>query len=75
MIKRQEETHIKPAACIEIKLSNAPAISKGLLHCIDDLKPKHKLIVKPQSETYTTQHGIQVTGLKSFLKEQLPLIQ
>jgi uncharacterized protein len=66
---------IKPVACIEIKLSNAPAIPKGLLHCIDDLKPKHKFMVTPQSETYTTQHDIQITGLKSFLKEQLPLIK
>lgn len=66
---------IKPVACIEIKMSNAPAISKGLLHCIDDLKPKHKLVVTPQSETYTAQHGIQVTGIKYFLEKQLPLIK
>ena len=66
---------IKPVACIEIKLSNAPAVSKGYLHCIDDLKPKYKGIITPQSETYTIQHGVQITGIKSFLKEQLPLIK
>ena len=66
---------IKPVACIEIKLSNAPTVSKGYLHCIDDLKPVYKGIVTPQSETYTAQHGVQVTGLKTFLKEQLPLIK
>jgi len=66
---------IKTVACIEIKRSNAPAISKGFLHCIDDLKPKHKLIITPQSETYTAQHEVQITGLHSFLKEQLPLIK
>ena len=64
-----------PAACIEIKLSNAPTVSKGYLHCIDDLKPKYKLIITPQSETYTAQHGVQITGIRSFLKEQLPLIK
>ena len=66
---------IKPVACIEIKLSNAPIVSKGYLHCIDDLKPVYKGVVTPQSETYTTQHGVPVTGLKTFLKEQLPLIK
>lgn len=66
---------IKPVACIEIKLTNVPAVSKGYLHCIDDLKPKHKLIITPQSETYIAQHGVQITGIKSFLKEQLPLIK
>jgi uncharacterized protein len=66
---------IKPVACIEIKRSNAPSISKGYLHCIDDMKPKHKLIVTPGSETYMSQHGVQITGIKSFLKEQLPLIK
>jgi len=66
---------IKPVACIEIKLSNAPALSKGFLHCIDDLQPKYKLVITPQSETYTAQHGVQITGINSFLKEQLPLIK
>lgn len=66
---------IKPVACIEIKLSSAPIVSKGYLHCIDDLKPAYKGIITPQSETYTAQHGVQVTGLKTFLKEQLPLIK
>ena len=66
---------IKPVACIEIKLGNAPTVSKGYLHCIDDLKPKYKLIITPQSETYTAQHGVQITGIRSFLKEQLPLIK
>ena len=66
---------IKPVACIEIKRSNAPVVSKGYLHCIDDLKPKHKLIITPQSDTYIAQHGVQVTGIRSFLKEELPLIK
>ncbi len=66
---------IKPVACIEIKRTNAPVVSKGYLHCIDDLKPKYKLIITPQSETYMGQHGVQVTGINYFLKEQLPLIK
>ncbi len=66
---------IKPLACIEIKMSNAPVVSRGFLHSIEDMKPKYKLIVTPQSETYTVQHGIQVTSIITFLKELLPLIK
>ncbi len=66
---------IKPVACIEIKRSNAPVVAKGFLHCIEDLQPNYKGIVTPESETYMAQHNVQVTGLQSFLKEQLPLIK
>jgi predicted AAA+ superfamily ATPase len=66
---------IKPVACIEIKLSNAPVISRGFMHCITDLKPKQKFIITPQSETYGIQENIIVTGITQFLKEQLPDIK
>lgn len=66
---------IRPVACIEIKRSNAPVVSKGFLHCIEDLQPIYKGIVTPESETYTAQHDVQITGLQTFLKEQLPLIK
>jgi len=66
---------IKPVACIEIKLSNAPVISRGFMHCIADLKPKRKFIITPQSETYDIQENITVTGITQFLKEQLPDIK
>jgi predicted AAA+ superfamily ATPase len=66
---------MKPVACIEIKRSNAPVVSKGFLHCIEDLQPAYKGIVTPESETYIAQQDVQVTGLQTFLKEQLPLIK
>ncbi|WP_285055250.1 ATP-binding protein [Pedobacter ginsengisoli] len=58
---------ITPVICIEIKLSNVPAVSKGFLNCIEDLLPKHSYIIVPESETFTTTHGITVTGLNDFL--------
>jgi len=66
---------IKPIACIEIKLSNAPVISKGFMHCIDDLKPKNKFIITPESEKYPMRENIIVTSLRRFLKEELPAIK
>ena len=40
-----------------------------------DLKPKHKFIITPQSETYGIQENIIVTSITQFLKEQLPDIK
>ena len=62
---------IKPVACIEIKLSNAPVVSKGFISCIQDLKPDYKFIITPQSETYPTSNDIIVMSLHDFLKNWL----
>ncbi len=62
---------ITPVACIEIKLSNAPVVSKGFMSCVQDLEPKYKFIITPQSDTYVTSNGVTVTSLKSFLKDAL----
>ncbi|RDC57057.1 ATP-binding protein [Pedobacter chinensis] len=66
---------IAPIACIEIKLSNAPTVSKGFVNCTQDLEPKHKYIITPKSETYTTLNDIVVTNLRHFLFNILPQIQ
>lgn len=62
---------IIPVACIEIKLSNAPVVSKGFLNCAEDLQPKYKFIITPQSETYPSRDGIIITSLKAFLENNL----
>ena len=58
---------ITPLACIEIKLSNTPTISKGFLSCCEDLVPKYKYIITPESETFTVQHGVMITNLYQFI--------
>jgi predicted AAA+ superfamily ATPase len=65
---------IKPIACIEIKLSNAPTVSKGFVSCMQDLEPLHQYIITPKSETYITRNEIIVTNLKHFLSDILPEI-
>ncbi|MGY4384017.1 putative AAA+ superfamily ATPase [Pedobacter sp. UYP24] len=62
---------ITPIACIEIKLSNAPVISKGFLNCIDDLIPKFSFIITPQSDTYDVSHDITIINLSNFVNEKL----
>ncbi|TCD29446.1 ATP-binding protein [Pedobacter psychrodurus] len=66
---------ITTLACIEIKLSNAPTISKGFINCIKDLEPKYRYIITPKSETYVTANDITVTNIKHFLLDILPQIQ
>nr|WP_315421340.1 ATP-binding protein [uncultured Pedobacter sp.] len=66
---------ITPIACIEIKLSNAPTVSKGFVSCIKDLEPKYKYIITPKSETYPVSNDITVINLKNFLVNVLPQIQ
>jgi predicted AAA+ superfamily ATPase len=64
---------INPVAVIEIKLSNAPEISKGFYHCISDLKAKDSFIITPQSDDYSV-NNIHICSLIKFLKNHLPKI-
>ena len=65
---------VKPVCCIEIKLTNAPVVSKGFFNCIADLKPKSKFVITPGSEDYTSKDGVLITGIYKFLKEHLPSV-
>ena len=62
---------IEPIACIEIKLSNSPLVSKGFISCAEDMNPKYKYIITPESDTYKTNHEVVVTNLKYFLDNEL----
>jgi uncharacterized protein len=65
---------IKPIACIEVKLTNTPHVTKGFFNCIGDLKTKQNFIVTQSSGTYP-YYGATVCNLASFLNEFLPAIQ
>ena len=62
---------ITPVACIEIKLTNSPVVSRGFISCADDLEPQYRFIVTPSSDTYETNHQVKVTGLRNFILEEL----
>jgi predicted AAA+ superfamily ATPase len=66
---------ITPIACIEIKSSNTPVISRGFLSCIQDLTPKYSFIITPQSETYTANHEITIINLFNFITTKLGSIR
>ena len=60
-----------PVSCIEIKLSNAPSLSKGFYHSIEDLGTRKNFVVIPDGESWRAAPGISVSGLRHFLGEQL----
>jgi len=65
---------IHPVACIEVKLNNAPTISKGNMQSIADLKTKKNFIVVPDVEEYKTKDGIIICNAAKFLTKYLPKI-
>jgi predicted AAA+ superfamily ATPase len=62
---------ITPVACIEIKLSNAPVLSRGFVNCIQDLEPKVAFIITPGSDTYTAGQEITIISLTNFITNQV----
>lgn len=63
---------VVPVAAIEIKFSNAPAISAGFYSSIVDLETKVNFVITPESDTYPSKNGVMVCGLMEFLKKILP---
>lgn len=52
---------------VEIKLSNAPSLTKGFYHAIEDVQPTRTYVVVPEVESFMLKVGIRVIGLKEFL--------
>ena len=57
---------------VEIKFSNAPAISKGFYVSLNDLKPDYAFVITPQTETYAKPQEVTVQNLSDFLMLTLP---
>ncbi len=66
---------IKPIACIEIKTSNEPNLTRGFYECIEDLKCNTAIIITPyQKMAYAMSKNIMVYGLHDFLENKLQKI-
>ena len=61
-------------ACLEIKFSVAPVVSKGFYISLNDLKPDFAYIIIPQGESYTRSDGTRVCALRDFLEIELQKI-
>ncbi len=65
---------IHPLACVEVKLNNAPVISKGNMQSIADLKTKKNFVVVPDVEEYKTKDGIIICNAATFFSKYLSKI-
>ena len=68
----------KAFVSIQIKLSNAPKVSRGNRVSINDLQTKHNFVVTPSASSYPLDNDIIVTDLKHIfvqLKELGVLIE
>lgn len=66
---------VSPLACVEVKLNNAPHISKGNLQGIDDMKTKKNFVVVPDVDEYKASGNITVCNTDTFLSKYLPKIK
>lgn len=57
---------------VEIKLTNAPTLSRGFYESRRDLALSQSYVVVPESEFYQKDENVWVTGLMNFLREILP---
>jgi predicted AAA+ superfamily ATPase len=62
---------ITPVAAVEIKLNNAPVISRGFYQTLDDLKLKKGYVITPASDRYPIQNT-EVLRLADFIQQVLP---
>jgi predicted AAA+ superfamily ATPase len=59
-------------ACLEIKFSVAPVVSKGFYISLQDLSPDFAYIIIPQGESYARGDGTKICTLSDFLTKELP---
>lgn len=59
-------------ACIEIKLSKAPFVTKGFYQSVADLKCKNNFVVCPADIDYVTKEGVRIVGIALFIDKYLP---
>lgn len=68
------EKGTKVVACIEIKYSNAPNLSKGFYLNMAELKCKTGFVITPASENYLNKEGVRICSMTDFIKKQIPLL-
>jgi hypothetical protein len=62
-------------ACIEIKYSSSPTLSKGFYQSISDLQCTHNFVIIPDEVDYLFTKNIRIVGLKNFIDKYLSKIK
>lgn len=61
----------KIVACVEIKYTASPKLTKSLINSVEDLKCTNNYIVTPNSDTYMLHKDITVCNVSEFLRKFL----
>jgi uncharacterized protein len=61
---------MQPLACIEIKYSNAPTVSKGFYASVEDLGTTKNFVITPHSDAWPIRNA-WVCNLQEFVKKHL----
>ncbi len=64
----------KPIACIEIKLSEAPQLTKGFYNVIEDLNTRYNFVIIPSGDGFPIAKNIMCYNLTDFITKILPLL-
>jgi uncharacterized protein len=59
-------------ACIEIKLSHAPVLTKGFYQSITDLKSKNNFVICTADVDFLNTAKVRIVGVNIFIKKYLP---
>lgn len=66
---------IRPIACIEIKTTNEPTLSRGFYESLADLKCNKGFVITPYQEfSYNIHENVVIAGIQEFLNKKLPAI-
>mgnify|MGYP000051507050 CR=1 FL=1 len=64
---------LKAIACVELKTTNNPSLSRGFHESIQDLKSSNNFLVTPeQPASYRAEKTVTICGLHDFLSKELP---
>lgn len=59
-------------ACVEIKYSKSPNLSRGFYQSMEDLNTKNGFVITTEDTDYESTNEIKVVGLLIFIKKYLP---
>ncbi len=62
-------------AIIEIKLSNAPSVSRGFHEVVSDVSPDFTYLITPDGHNYQRDDGLHILPLRDFLENEIPKIE
>jgi predicted AAA+ superfamily ATPase len=62
---------LHPVACIEIKYTSSPKVTRGMQQVIADLNTVRNYIITPNTETYHINNEVKVCNLMDFLVNEV----